>query len=253
MKQLLHNKLADTPLFHWMVFGVITYAWISYLLALTGVFYTSLLWILWIAVLIASYKLQFIPRFRITGTLSIGLMTLLVIIIFLTTTSAPSVFEGRDQGSIAAAATMLAQDHTTLHKFPLQDIFYRVYGEGKALNFPGFVYRADGTLSTQFPLPYIAFLGGFIGTYGTQGIVLGNAILLFAGIISFVGLLQLTIGRRGFRTAALLLLLASFGTLYFAKLSLSENLAFFIVIASTFYLLRLRTNLTRTALLLFAL
>ncbi len=149
------------------------------------------------------------------------------------------VFTGRDQGSIATAAIMLAEHGTTRVHTLASDTFAAFYGPGKALNFPGFYYAADGALTTQFPLPAIAFYAAFYGLFGHAGFLLANGLLFLLSTLLLtlsiaLALRALRIARRSaWRTASIVapaLMFTQYTLTYVARHTLSENLAQFLVL-----------------------
>jgi hypothetical protein len=136
----------------------------------------------------------------------------------------PTIFSGRDQGSFSEAAILLEAHHTLISHTPESDIFFEIYGPGKALNFPGFHYTPDGGLLTQFPLPYTAYLAGFYGIFGITGFVLANAILLFVTTVTLSTIARVFVDHRG-TMIFLALFITSFAIGWFAKFTLSENFA----------------------------
>ncbi len=151
--------------------------------------------------------------------------------------STPTVFTGRDQGSLSNAAIMLAQDHSLATHTSVSDTFFRYYGEGKALNFPGFFYNHNGALVTQFPVPYIAWLALFYGVFGLSGFTIANGILFFLFGYSFLLLLKEIVSRLTHNTTlqqqaqyyGIFFLLISFPFMWFFRHTLSENLAQFLI------------------------
>lgn len=143
--------------------------------------------------------------------------------------SEPTIFSGRDQGSIAEAAYRLAQNTELPFSTPASDAFFEIYGKGTALNFPGFAYTENGLLITQFPLAYTAWLGSFVSLFGLSGFAIGNAILLFLFFFFFYHLLRLFV-HPYYAFAGLLLSLASFLPSWFAKFTLTENMALFLFV-----------------------
>ncbi len=137
----------------------------------------------------------------------------------------PSIFSGRDQGSLSEAAIRLSQNHQLTFSFQASDEFFGIYGLGKALNFPGFVYEKSGDLSTQFPIGYIAWLAIFFSTFGLFGLVIANAIPLFIFLVSFCFLTKLLTRKDSLTWIVFLLALSSFAFSWFFKFTLSENLA----------------------------
>lgn len=156
--------------------------------------------------------------------------------------SEPSVFSGRDQGSIAEAAFRLAQNGKLAFTTPASESFFKIYGEGTALNFPGFSYTQDGNLITQFPLGYIAWLAGFITLFGLYGQAVGNALLLFLFLFTLYNLLRAFV-HPYYAFSGLALAVFSFLPIWFAKLALSENLSLFLFVFLTWnIILFLRTS-----------
>ncbi len=203
---------------------VISYAWITYFLTLLGAFYTSLVWgIMFILTIILVYKKILVFK-KISKTLLYILIISTILGGFIISNSNPTIFTGRDQGSISQAAINLAKYHTSHFHTLESDIFFKHYGAGKALNFPGFYYTATGALTTQFPLPYITFLAGFIGAFGLNGIAIANAILFIVFILTISSIARFILPTK-FLWWFLLLLLTSAPILYFTSFSLSENLA----------------------------
>lgn len=141
--------------------------------------------------------------------------------------SEPTIFSGRDQGSIAEAAYRLAKNTELAFSTPGSDSFFQIYGAGTALNFPGFAYTSDSSLLTQFPLGYTAWLGSFVSLFDMSGFAIGNALLLFLFLFFFYQLLRLFV-HPYYAFAGLALALTSFLPSWFAKLTLTENLAVFL-------------------------
>ena len=135
----------------------------------------------------------------------------------------PTIFAGRDQGSLSAAAIQLVQDHTLISHSLESTTFFEINQRGKALNFPGFHYTPDGGLLTQFPLPYTTFIAGFYGICRTSGFILANAILLFLFLISLIHCARTLLNEK-FTRLFFITLLTSFTIGWFAKFTLSENM-----------------------------
>jgi hypothetical protein len=135
----------------------------------------------------------------------------------------PTVFSGRDQGSISEAAIRLSQNHQLAFSTPASDEFFRLYGTGKALNFPGFYYTSEGQLITHFPLAYTAWLGAFYGLAGISGLAIANAILFFIFLLSFYFLCRIFLSRT-ITYLAIAAAATSFSFFWFFKFTLSENM-----------------------------
>lgn len=204
--------------------AVFSYAAIALLAALCGVFVAPVVigaWLGVVGLLTATRVIVWrIPSRTMLAT-GIGALALAATVAII---SVPTIFDGRDQGSLADAAIRLADTHTLSDVTPQSNAFFRIYGRGQALNFPGYFYAYDGALQTQFPLPYIAFLAGFYGVFGMTGFVAGNAVLLVMTIIALVYVSQYFMARR-WSMVFFVAVACSFPPAWFAKYTLSENLA----------------------------
>lgn len=142
--------------------------------------------------------------------------------------STPTIFSGRDQGSFSESAIRLSDNHKLRFSSPAQKEFFKIYGSGKALNFPGFNYAKNGQLTTQFPLGYIAWLAAFYSFFGLSGLVMANGISFFIFLLSFYLFARIYLKNiPSFIT--FLLIITSFAFSWFFKMTLSENLALFLV------------------------
>jgi hypothetical protein len=205
----------------WVILG-----WLGFGLALFGYFHT---WIIIIYLIVASALL--IRRFiykkilsQASFELSSVAISIAIIIIILSFFTTPTIFSGRDQGSLSEAAIRLAQNHKLEFSTPSSQEFFKIYGKGKALNFPGFYYTKTGSLITQFPLPYISWLAIFYSLFGLSGLIVANAILLFIFAVSFYLLGRLFMNIIPSAGLAILAI-TSFPIFWFFKFTLSENIA----------------------------
>jgi hypothetical protein len=219
------NKLLKTDwiLLQTIILMVVLYAWISLLCAIFGIFYHAGIWALWLLIcLFLSYKKILIFTFPTKEFLSYILiaLTFTLLIAFFTI---PTIFSGRDQGSLSEAAMRLSQEHSLIQHTPESNTFFDINERGKALNFPGFFYTANGGLITQFPLPYISFLSGFFGVFNVTGLIIANSILLFTFILSITIVARNYLNNK-YTFAFLGILLTSFSIGWFAKFTLSENI-----------------------------
>ncbi len=220
---------------------VVLYAVIALISGIFGVFHTVGVWTAWTA-LCAFFTYKKIitfprPSRELLSYILIASAFSVVIAYF----SVPTIFSGRDQGALSAAAMQLANNHHLITHSPESTAFFDIYGAGKALNFPGFFYTDDGGLLTQFPLPYITYLAGFFGLCGTTGLLVANSILLFLFIMS------LTVCARHYVTTKytvifMILLLSSFSIGWFAKFTLSENIAGALLWSATLLYIRLKKS-----------
>ncbi|HAI73825.1 TPA: hypothetical protein DCL22_00350 [Candidatus Moranbacteria bacterium] len=153
---------------------------------------------------------------------SVSLISILFII-FLSSSAEPTVFSGRDQGSFSEAAIRLSQNHRLEFETPTSKEFFKIYGPGTALNFPGFNYTTDGKLITHFSIGYIAWLAIFYSLFGLNGLAIANGILFFLFLISFFLLAKIHSNAES-AFFAFALTLSSFVFSWFFKFTLSENL-----------------------------
>jgi len=168
--------------------------------------------------------------FRFAPTdLRLAFVIALLYAVFVGVISEPTLFSGRDQGSIAEAAYRLATNTELAFSTPGSESFFQIYGPGTALNFPGFAYTKEGHLITQFPLGYTAWLASFVSLFGIHGFAIGNALLLFLFLFFFYQLLRLFV-HYYYAFAGLLLAMTSFLPSWFAKSTLTENLALFLFV-----------------------
>lgn len=153
----------------------------------------------------------------------------------------PTVFTGRDQGSIATAAISLSEQHSFRFSSPVIMTFFSAYGPGLAYNFPGFFYTPQGELLTQFPPAYTAWLGSFYGLFGLKGFAIGNSVLLAFSFMSFYFLLRSFLHRLLAFLGTLLFSL-SFLPVWFSKFTLTENLALFLFVFLALSIIRFRAE-----------
>lgn len=206
-------------LFGWFVFGLTLSNAFLFPLVLTGAILTLLL------ALVTGAKFIFSTTLDFKIAILVSLMTVLLLSHF----SVPTLFSGRDQGSIAEAAFRLAHTGHLAFSSPLSDSFFQIYGPGTALNFPGFAYTQSGALITQFPLGYTSWLAAFVSLCGSLGPVVGNGVLFFLFLITLYALLR-TFAHPLYAFSGLALTLGSFLPTWFAKITLSENLALFLFV-----------------------
>ncbi|MFA6973593.1 MAG: hypothetical protein WC238_02510 [Parcubacteria group bacterium] len=216
-----NNQFFTLLVLFWIGLG-----WLGLLLTLFGFFYIS---ILTIYVLLGVAGLFYLAISK-TVTPHINRHTLLILLLSVAAIavfarySTPTIFSGRDQGSLSEAAIRLTQNHQLEFSSPASREFFAIYGPGKALNFPGFNYTQAGELITQFPLGYISWLATFYAFFGLNGLIIANAVTFFIFLLSFY-----LLARRYLQFSSalivLLLTLTSFVFSWFFKFTLSENLA----------------------------
>lgn len=155
----------------------------------------------------------------------LGLIAVLVLIPLINLWGeTPSIFTGRDQGSIAEAAWYLAQTGALASRSDLSDSFFAIYGPGAALNFPGFAYTTPGSLTTQFPIGMTAWVAGFVSLLGLAGYALAIGCLLVLSGWSFFELASRFV-RRPLAIIGTAFLVTTFLPVWMLHATLSEHLA----------------------------
>lgn len=198
--------------------------WLGFVLAFIG-FLEFWIFIIYFTIGILSFTYFWRKsHFKISKeflNLSVILLVIVVIISFFVT---PTIFSGRDQGAISEAAIRLAQNGRLEFSTPASDEFFKVYGPGRALNFPGFHYTQEGSLITQFPLVYISWLAIFYSLFNIYGLIIANAILLFLFFLFFYILSRIYL-EKIYSFILLAVTVTLFPFIWFSKFTLSENLA----------------------------
>ncbi len=216
-------------------FGIfwIGFNFLGIVLAILGLFYGILLALYLLAGIALAgtwiwknssslIKMRINPFFTAVILLSFGAISLL------SHFSTPTVFSGRDQGSFSEAAIRLSNNHKLRFSSPVEKEFFNVYGTGKALNFPGFNYTKDGRLITQFPIGYISWLAAFYSFFGLSGLIIANAVSFSIFLLSFYLFTRIYLKNIP-SFIAFLMVATSFAFSWFFKMTLSENLALFLV------------------------
>jgi hypothetical protein len=212
-----------------VLFGLsfVIFGWFSFSLAVSGLFLFP--FVVCGAVLSGTMAVLLAVRMLFQAPLDLKL-AFLVAFLFASLIgyfTEPTFFSGRDQGSISEAAFRLADNGQLAFTTGASASFFKIYGEGTALNFPGFAYTREGDLITQFPIGYTAWLGSFISLFGLVGPIVANVILLFLFLFTLYHLLRMFV-HPYYAFAGLALALFSFLPTWFAKITLSENLAVFL-------------------------
>ena len=176
-----------------VLFGLsfVVFGWFALSLALASLFLVPLLSVgMALTGALALFTLGKLLA-RAPNDLRFVIIVALLYATYIGVVSEPTLFSGRDQGSIAEAAFRLAHNSELAFATPASDSFFQIYGPGTALNFPGFAYTKEGYLLTQFPLGYTAWLASFVALFGLAGYAIGNALLLFLFLLSLYALLRL--------------------------------------------------------------
>ncbi len=212
--------------------GFVVFLWSTYALAAVSVFSHAVVMSLALAASVALAILLF--RWLAAESLVarvIFLLTIACSVILLTGTS-PSIYSGRDQGSIAEAAIELSKNGRFAFSSSSTETFYTLYGRGKALNFPGFFYGTDGSLRSQFPGSYVAWVGLFHSLFGLSGLVTGNGVLLILSMLTIFAIVR-NLADEVTASGAFLVAATSFIPAWFAKFTLTENLGLFLFVSLT--------------------
>ncbi len=195
------------------------------LLALLGLFYVEVLWILGfvsLGVIFYTLKKGFLTISPLEKPDKLALMGILVLALLLSFSVSPTIFGGRDEGSLATAGILLAQNHSLTHQGELISQMSEIYGPGKALNFPGFYYPQEGALKSQFLPGYSSWLAFWYGTLGVEGFNFANLLPFFTFLGSFYLILRKFLQKYTFAWAGLLLLATSFPIFIFYQFTLTE-------------------------------
>lgn len=220
-------QLSKSQLFSIFVLFWIGLGFLGILLTLTGFFYKTII-IAYLVIGIGAMLFLLLTNLSLLRLIHPGFISASVIIfiffLFIANFSSPTIFSGRDQGSLSEAAIRLAQNHQLAFSFPAEKDFFEIYGSGKALNFPGFNYTQDGQLITQFPIGYISWLAIFYSLLGLNGLILANGILFLIFLLSFYLAMRNTL-RVSSSLTGIMFILTSFIFSWFFKFTLSENMA----------------------------
>lgn len=228
MKKLNIMKKIDniTP---FSLFGIIliVFGWLAFFLAVTGLFRSWI--VISSAVILAAAFAYYVftlrrKKFHLSQDFSLAIIFSFVTIIIFSYFTVPTIFTGRDQGSLSGAAISLVQNHSLRSSFPAEYQFFKIYGAGAALNFPGFYYTEEGALVSQFPLGYTAWLAAFYAIFGLSGLTIANAFSFFLFSISFYAVAKNYLESKS-ALVTLALVFSSFVFSWFFKFTLSENLA----------------------------
>jgi hypothetical protein len=219
----------------------LAFGWLVLLLAATGLFYFATVVLSILASAVLSWRI--LPEISQNMDAKTGKIFWLVILISLAISLAachfatPTVFGGRDQGSIGTAAIYLTQNHNLKIDLPIAHDLFQKYGAGKALNFPGFDFAKDGRLFSRFPLGFTAYLASAYDLFGLKGIQYANFIFLFFFLVIFWLILKEFFDEKvsllGFLLAA-----TFFPFLWFAKYALTETYMLFLVWTGIYFFIR---------------
>ncbi|MDZ7611390.1 MAG: hypothetical protein U5L10_01380 [Candidatus Moranbacteria bacterium] len=129
---------------------------------------------------------------KLSGFSYLVIAFFLLMAVFLSFNTQPTIFGGRDEGSYSNSAILMNKSSGMTHESQAAEEFFEIYGEGKALNFPGFQYTEEGSLKSQFLPGYPAWLASFYGLFGVQGFAFANLFPFMTFVLSvYFILLQL--------------------------------------------------------------
>ena len=210
------------------IFGliIVSLGWLSLLLTFINFFHTIILVLfLFFSLVFFSYLIAINrKKLKLSWDFILVIFFSLIAIIIFSYFTVPTVFSGRDQGSLSNAAITLSKNHRLEHSFSAEKEFFKIYKAGTALNFPGFNYTQNGNLIPNFSLGYISWLATFYSFFGIQGLIIANGISFFLFLLSFYILAKNYI-RKSSALVAFFLVITSFVFSWFFKFTLSENLA----------------------------
>lgn len=215
----------DCKIFAYFALFWVILAWLGFISALVGFFHAAVFIAYFTSAFLSIfYFLKDRGSFKISSEFIFVVCLAILAAVVFSFFAAPTVFSGRDQGAISEAAIRLSQNHQLEFSTPASGEFFKIYGPGKALNFPGFYYTESGMLTTQFPLPYIAWLSIFYSIFGSNGLIMANTVLFSIFLISFYLLARLFL--KALPSAIMLILaITTFPLFWFFKFTLSENMA----------------------------
>ena len=227
----------ESSLFTLFTLSILSLSWLFFILALFNFFVFPVIFIG--TLFLGLTALFFLGRLLVHAPRSTVFTVCLLLLITLGNLlfTTPTLLSGRDQGAISEAAIRLSESTTLTYRTPATETFFAIYGPGKALNFPGFSYTANGDVITQFPLVYTSFLASFHSLFGIAGLTIANGLLLFFFLFTLFELLKLFV-RPFYASLGSLLAGLSFLPLWFSQFTLTENLAVFLFTLICYSLIR---------------
>ncbi len=158
------------------------------LVSFLGIFniYSTILIILISAIIpIILYKRKILQIEKLSGSFKVLVLVVLGVSILFSIFTTPTIFGGRDEGSYSNSAIMMVNDGQRAHDSELIENFFDIYGESKALNFPGFQYNSEENIESQFLPGYPSWLAIFYQLFGLNGLKFANLIPFMTLILSF--------------------------------------------------------------------
>lgn len=131
------------------------------------------------------YKKKHLKIEKVSRSFKILALVVLGLGLLLSSFTTPTIFGGRDEGSYSNSAIMTVNDGYHSHNSELIKNFFNIYGESKALNFPGFQYNSEGHLESQFLPGYPNWLAIFYQLFGLNGLKFVNLLPFLTLILAF--------------------------------------------------------------------
>jgi hypothetical protein len=219
----------------------LTFGWLALLFSAIGLLYIGTIALSIILSLLLT--LMFLPKIspnteRNSNKTFYLVATISLLISFATCYFAtPTIFGGRDQGSISTAAINLSKNHSLKFSTPASTDLFQKYGPGRALNFPGFDYTKDGQMISRFPVAFTSYLASAFDLLGLKGIQYANLIPLFLFLTIFWLILR-EFFSKGVSFLGFFLAASFFPFLWFAKYTLTETYMLFLVWTGIYFLIR---------------
>ena len=213
-------------------FEIFALWWIEFILfalilALFGLFH---LWILIVFLLlqIAAFIFVYNKMIKVRRLRLIEYWVIIILFfigVFLSLNTNPTIFGGRDEGSLMTAGIYLAEDHSLFHRSSVISEFGYIYGgEGKALNFPGFYYESPNAVRTQFLPGFPVWIAVIYSFFGFTALKFVNLIPFIIFGFTFFKIIELIFKNKNKNLAltAVLLLISFTPIIIFYKFALTE-------------------------------
>ncbi len=146
-----------------------------------------------LALPIILYKKKKIKIEKLSNSFKLLVLIVLGVGISLSFFTTPTIFGGRDEGSYSNSAIMMVNDGQHSHDSELIENFFDIYGESKALNFPGFQYNSEKHLESQFLPGYPSWLAICYQLFSLNGLKFANLLPFLTLILSFYLLIAKTL------------------------------------------------------------
>jgi hypothetical protein len=265
MSKIKNKPVKETKL-NLSIFEITFLIWsggilLSIILAILGIFYPLIVGAYLLLSMLITWRLQRkkCPRKNsscpLIGKLTIKKMLfpekillggIILFTILLSSFTIPTIFGGRDEGSLSNSALLINKDHGLNHQSKLINTFGTIYGEGKALNFPGFFYQkttdTNFILKSQFLPGYSSYLANFAYASNPNSLKFANALPLIIFLLAFY-LIIYTLTKSRKSSILGITLLASLTPIgLFYKFTLSEIFFASLIWPSLYFLIKYLQN-----------